>query len=88
MSKNMSIALGGDHGGYPLKESLKKYLSDDGYRVIDCGTHSTDAVDYPLIAAKVGREVASGAARFGVMVDGAGIGSSMAANKIPGVRAF
>jgi len=87
MSKNMSIALGGDHGGYPLKESLKKYLSDDGYRVIDCGTHSTDAVDYPLIAAKVGREVASGAARFGVMVDGAGIGSSMAANKIPGVRA-
>lgn len=87
MSKKMSIALGGDHGGYPLKESLKKYLEKNGYAVIDCGTHSTDAVDYPVFAAKVGQEVASGAARFGVMVDGAGIGSSMAANKIPGVRA-
>ncbi len=84
---SISIALGADHGGYALKEAIKKFLKKDGYQVIDCGTDSTEAVDYPVFAAKVARKVAAGAARFGVIVDGAGIGSSMAANKIAGVRA-
>ncbi len=84
---SISIALGADHGGYPLKESIKKFLKKEGYKTIDCGTDSTDAVDYPVFAAKVARKVASGTARFGVIVDGAGIGSSMAANKFSGVRA-
>jgi len=87
MSKLPVIALGADHGGYPLKESLKTNLETAGYPVIDCGTHSIEAVDYPVFAVKVAEKVAVGAARFGVMVDGAGIGSAMAANKIPGVRA-
>jgi len=81
------IALGADHGGFPLKESVKTFLNKTGYEVIDCGTHSTEVVDYPVFAEKVARKVASGEARFGVIVDGAGIGSSMTANKIPGVRA-
>ncbi|MCF7825415.1 MAG: deoxyribose-phosphate aldolase [Candidatus Marinimicrobia bacterium] len=83
----MIIALGADHGGYPLKEIIKKFLEKEGYQTIDCGTDSTEAVDYPVFAAKVARKVAAGDARFGVIVDGAGIGSSMAANKIAGVRA-
>jgi deoxyribose-phosphate aldolase len=87
MSTKPIIALGADHGGYPLKEEIKTFLKKEGYETIDCGTHSTDAVDYPVFAAKVAHKVADGKARFGVIVDGAGIGSSMAANKIPGVRA-
>lgn len=87
MSTLPSLALGADHGGYLLKEELKTFLEKEGYTVIDCGTDSIDAVDYPVFAAKVARKVASGETRFGVIVDGAGIGSSMAANKIPGVRA-
>ncbi len=84
---SITIAVGADHGGYSLKEAIKKYLAKEGYQVIDCGTDSTDAVDYPVFAARVARKVAEGDARFGVIVDGAGIGSSMAANKIEGVRA-
>lgn len=87
MTKLATVAVGADHGGYPLKEDIKAWLEKEGYPVIDCGTNSTDAVDYPVFAAKVARKVASGEARFGVIIDGAGIGSSMAANKIPGVRA-
>ena len=87
MSNPLIIAVGADHGGFPLKETIKSFLTKQGYQVIDCGTDSTEAVDYPVFAAKVARKVASGAARFGIVVDGAGIGSSMAANKIPGVRA-
>ena len=84
---SITIALGADHGGYPLKDAIKKFLEKGGYQTIDCGTNSAEAVDYPVFAAKVARKVASGSARFGVIVDGAGIGSSMAANKITGVRA-
>ena len=81
------VALGADHGGYPLKEVLKRAIAEDlGWDVYDCGTHSTDAVDYPDFAAAVAREVASGRAALGVVVDAAGIGSTMAANKIAGVR--
>lgn len=82
-----AIALGADHGGFHLKEALKAFLTDKGWQVDDCGTHSTDSVDYPDLAHAVARKVASGACRWGVIVDGAGIGSCMAANKVPGVRA-
>ena len=81
------VAIGSDHGGYALKEILKRAIAEDlGWAVHDCGTHSADAVDYPDYAAAVAREVASGRCARGVVVDAAGIGSSMAANKIAGVR--
>lgn len=81
-----SIAIGADHGGYPMKEMLKAQLRAD-YVVIDCGTDSAESVDYPDFALKVAEAVASGRAWRGIMIDGAGIGSSMVANKVPGVRA-
>ncbi len=83
------IALGADHGGFQLKEQLKEFLgaSEPGYQLIDCGTYSTEAVDYPDLAYAVARLVASGEACRGIIIDGAGIGSCMAANKVPGVRA-
>ncbi len=81
------IAIGADHGGYPLKEKLGFKLREAGYQVVDCGTDSHEPVDYPDFAHAVAREVASGACRYGIVVDGAGIGSAMAANKVPGVRA-
>jgi len=83
----VTIAVGGDHGGFALKERLAYKLRESGYSVTDCGTDSTDAVDYPDIAAAVARQVQSGQADVGIVVDGAGIGSAMAANKIEGVRA-
>ncbi len=82
-----TVALGSDHGGYGLKEALKTYVADLGYTAQDVGCHSSESVDYPVFAAKVADLVAEGAARFGIMVDGAGIGSAMVANKIAGVRA-
>ncbi|HKJ26276.1 MAG TPA: ribose 5-phosphate isomerase B [Anaerolineales bacterium] len=81
------VAIGADHGGYPLKETLKAFLTEKGYLVIDCGTHSTDSVDYPDLAYEVAAKVASGQAWRGIVIDGAGIGSCMAANKVKGVRA-
>lgn len=83
----MQIALGADHGGYELKEQLKTHLREKGHSVRDLGTNSKDPVDYPKIAKAVAQTVASGGARFGIMIDGAGIGSAMAANKVPGVLA-
>jgi len=82
-----TVAIGADHGGYPLKQQLIKHLEGKGYTVQDLGTHSTEAVDYPDFAVAVAKAVASHAAHAGIMIDGAGIGSCMAANKIPGVRA-
>jgi ribose 5-phosphate isomerase B len=82
-----AIALGADHGGYRLKEALAGFLRERGWRVEDCGTHGTEAVDYPDFAHAVAERVASGACRWGIVVDGAGIGSAMVANKVPGVRA-
>jgi ribose 5-phosphate isomerase B len=83
------VALGTDHGGYDLKEQIKRMLQsmDSPYQVIDCGTHGTDSVDYPDFAYAVARLVANGQAWRGIIIDGAGIGSCMAANKVPGVRA-
>ena len=83
----LTIALGADHGGYQLKESLKTLLIQQGHNVLDCGAHSTDSVDYPDFAYAVAQLVADGQATVGVVVDGAGIGSCMAANKVPGIRA-
>jgi len=82
-----TVAIGADHSGYELKETLKGHLSELGYTVVDCGTDSTASVDYPDFAFAVARLVAQGRAWRGIVVDGAGIGSCMAANKVPGVRA-
>lgn len=82
-----TVAIGADHGGYSLKESLKSVITGAGYEVVDCGTNSTDSVDYPDYAYAVARLVADKRAWRGIMIDGAGIGSCMAANKIPGIRA-
>jgi ribose 5-phosphate isomerase B len=81
------VALGADHGGFTLKEILKEFVASLGYSVIDCGAHSTDAVDYPDLAYAVARLVSAGEAWRGIVVDGAGVGSAMAANKVPGIRA-
>jgi deoxyribose-phosphate aldolase len=81
------IAIGSDHAGFALKQELKSVISAQGYRVIDCGTNSKDPVDYPIFAQAVADKVSSGSARFGVIVNGAGIGSAMVANKVKGVRA-
>lgn len=81
------VAIGADHGGFELKEDLKAKLIEAGWEVEDCGTDSTEACDYPDLAHAVARQVAKGECGAGIMIDGAGIGSAMAANKVPGVRA-
>jgi ribose 5-phosphate isomerase B len=81
------IAVGADHGGFKMKEELKNFLIESGHRVHDFGTNSSDAVDYPDFAHAVARAVADGTADVGIMIDGAGVGSAMTANKVPGVRA-
>ena len=82
-----AVAIAGDHGGWRMKDAIGAWLTEQGYAVRDCGTHSDDAVDYPDFALAVARLVADGTCRWGIVVDGAGIGSAMAANKVPGVRA-
>lgn len=81
------VVIGSDHGGYALKEQLKDYLRSLGFRYEDVGTFSEAAVDYPDIAELVAQKVASDTAARGIVIDGAGVGSAIAANKIPGVRA-
>lgn len=81
------IAVGADHGGFPMKEELKAYLSELGHTVHDFGTNSEDAVDYPDFAHAVARAVSDGQSDVGIIIDGAGVGSCMTANKVPGVRA-
>jgi ribose 5-phosphate isomerase B len=82
-----TIAVGADHGGYELKQAIGEHLRQQGLSVHDCGCVSTDAVDYPDFAHAVANLVGTGVCRWGIIVDGAGIGSCMAANKVPGVRA-
>jgi len=82
-----TIAIGADHGGFQLKEQLKPILTELGLTISDIGVAEEKPADYPDIAQKVAELVAAGAATRGVIVDGAGIGSAMAANKVPGVRA-
>lgn len=85
--EHFTVAIGADHGGFELKASLLPALVQRDYRVLDCGTFSADAVDYPDIAYSVAKLVSDGAAWRGILIDGAGIGSAMTANKVPGVRA-
>jgi len=81
------VAVGADHGGYELKESIKSEISTLGFDISDMGTNSKDAVDYPDFAHAVAQAVGTGKAWRGIMIDGAGIGSCIVANKVPGVRA-
>lgn len=83
----MKIAIGSDHRGYQLKESLKSFLEGEGYTVIDVGTNSKNSVDYPDYAFKVGELVRDGYASLGILICMTGIGMSIAANKVRGVRA-
>src|ERR1051326_1756471 len=82
-----AVAIGADHGGYPMKEELKTLLAELGHHVRDFGTDSESAVDYPDFAHAVARAVAEGSADVGIMIDGAGVGSAITANKVPGIRA-
>jgi ribose 5-phosphate isomerase B len=86
-NQKRTVAVGADHGGYPMKEELKSFLAELGHRVHDFGTNSENAVDYPDFAHAVARAVSEGTADVGIMIDGAGVGSAMTANKVPGVRA-
>ena len=86
-TQSLKIALGADHVGYELKETLKNHLQSSGYEVVDCGTDSTAPVDYPIIAFRVAQLVSRQDCQRGIIVDGAGIGSAIAANKRPGIRA-
>ena len=81
------VVIGADHGGFETKEIIIDYLRSIGYRVIDVGTYCKDSVDYPDFALRVAKKVASGECERGIMIDGAGIGSSMACNKVKGIRA-
>ena len=81
-----TIAIGSDHGGFLYKEAIVKHLKESGYSVLDCGCPSTSSVDYPLYGKEVGRLVADKKAEFGVVVCTSGIGISIAANKVPGIR--
>jgi len=83
---NMKIALGSDHGGYGLKELIKKHLQDKGLDIKDFGTHSAASTDYPDFAREVGEAVVDGDFDRGILVCGTGIGISIAANKVPGIR--
>ena len=85
--KVLRVALGSDHGGFDVKEGLREYLMSLGYRISDVGTDSTESVDYPDFAVKVAKKVASGECERGIMIDGAGIGSTMVCNKVRGIRA-
>jgi ribose 5-phosphate isomerase B len=81
------IVIGSDHGGLNLKSALKSYISRRGITVSDAGTDNGDSVDYPDFGLKVAEMVASGAAESGILICGTGIGMSIAANKVPGIRA-
>ena len=83
----MKIALGSDHGGYQLKTDITEFLTGRSIEVLDLGTNSDASVDYPDFGEKVARTVASGEAEAGIVICGTGIGISIAANKIPGIRA-
>jgi len=82
-----TVAVGADHAGYPLKERIAFKLREAGWRVVDCGTDSQEPVDYPDFAYAVASKVGSGECDLGIMVDGAGIGGAIAANKAAGARA-
>lgn len=82
----MKISMGCDHGGYLLKEHIKKYLTDKGHEIVDCGCHSLDSCDYPQFGAAAARAVAEGSCERGIVICTTGIGISISANKIKGIR--
>ena len=82
----MLIAIASDHGGFQLKKTIRQYLADEGYKVVDLGTHSEESVDYPIYGKACAEAVASGKADRGIVVCGTGIGISIAANKVKGIR--
>ena len=84
--RNMKVVIGCDHGGFELKEVLSAHLKDKGFGVVDVGTYDTNSVDYPDIAQKACEEVTSGRCEWGVLICGTGIGISIAANKVNGIR--
>ncbi|MFN2492335.1 MAG: ribose 5-phosphate isomerase B [Pyrinomonadaceae bacterium] len=86
-SANRLVAVGADHGGFKMKEDLKRLLNELGHQVHDFGTSSEDAVDYPDLAYAVAKSVSEGRADVGIVIDGAGVGSAITANKVPGIRA-
>ena len=86
-AQRVAIAIGADHGGSALKDRIGQMLAEAGFAIRDCGTHGGEPVDYPDVAHAVARLVSDGECRWGVILDGAGIGSCMVANKVPGVRA-
>jgi ribose 5-phosphate isomerase B len=86
-NKSKLIAVGADHGGFQMKEELRAFLHELGHRTKDFGTYSEDPVDYPDFAHAVARVVSDGTVDVGIIIDGAGVGSAMTANKVPGVRA-
>ena len=83
----MIVVMASDHAGYELKQVLLEHVRGLGHEVVDVGTHSTDPVDYPDYAVKLAAELRSGRAERGILLCGSGIGASVAANKIPGIRA-
>lgn len=85
--QGMSVAIASDHGGFELKARLRESLEAKGYAVLDLGCHSKEACDYPDFAKAVAQSVLRGTSEMGIMIDGAGIGSSIVCNRFPGIRA-
>src|SRR5687768_4066133 len=82
----MKIVIGSDHAGYAYKEQIKLHLAAAGHEVVDCGTHSEEAVDYPIFIRPVAEAVAAGDAERGIVLGGSGNGEAIVANRVPGVR--
>ena len=85
--ENLRIAIGSDHGGYEYKEQIVSHLKEKGYECVDVGTYSTDYCDYPVIARAVTTKITTGEADRGILICGTGIGMSIVANKVKGIRA-
>ena len=85
--ENLRIAIGSDHGGYEYKEQIVSHLKEKGYECVDVGTYSTDSCDYPVIARAVTTKITAGEADRGILICGTGIGMSIVANKVKGIRA-
>jgi len=83
----MKISIGADHAGFPLKQEVAAHVREQGHEVIDLGTNSTDPVDYPDFAEAVGKSILNGTVKRAVLICGSGVGASVAANKMPGIRA-
>jgi len=82
----MKLAIGADHAGYALKDQIRDYLTEKGHELVDFGTHGSESVDYPDFGHAVGEYVAAGKAELGIVICGSGIGISISANKVEGIR--